>query len=589
MTQFISFLKDPSALAATLENLWVRHPNLQHEATRYIRFILVFLALFTVISCIASLLKEIYTPEIWGHLTSDTGADHPLHHWENIIGRARSSDVQLESTSAARMQAALTRNAQGNWRLYPLSVKKHPVLCNGKRILNSTPVYSGDIITMGNVSEGTAQNLTFETTSSEERERQSRLRLLPGFLIHPWVILLWITEFQVFLCIQAVISAGAGLSRLVIPSFLIVMLTMWAYFALLKGLGRTGFEAEALAFFLTSIGLAMVTSRHPDGLLTWLITFLAGVFCFFILCLLLRRLDFAQRMRWLAGAGALGLLLLTLVFGKVQGGARNWIKLGSFSMQPSELAKVCFIFAGTATLDRLFAKRNLIMFAALGATCVGLLALMSDFGTAFIFFITFLVIAYMRSGDFASLIFTLAAACSAVFLILKFKPYIADRFAVWRHVWEDPLNKGYQQVRTMSAAASGGLFGMGLGKGWLKNIAASDTDLVFGMVCEELGLIIAVLAILSIITFALFAIRSATLGRSTLYVIAACAASAALITQVILNVCGSVDILPLTGVTFPFVSNGGSSMISAWCMLAFIKAADTRERASIAVERITED
>ena len=127
---------------------------------------------------------------------------------------------------------------------------------------------------------------------------------------------------------------------------------------------------------------------------------------------------------------------------------------------------------------------------------------------------------------------------------------------------------------------------MGAGEGWLKRIAAADTDLVFGMVCEELGLIIALCAVASIITFALFSVRSATLGRSTFYVIAACAATAAMVTQVILNVCGSVDLLPLTGVTFPFVSNGGSSMIASWGLLAFIKAADTREGASIAVGRV---
>ena len=138
-------------------------------------------------------------------------------------------------------------------------------------------------------------------------------------------------------------------------------------------------------------------------------------------------------------------------------------------------------------------------------------------------------------------------------------------------------------MRTMSAAASGGLFGMGAGNGWLHNIGAADTDLVFGILCEELGLIIAVLAVASIATLAVFAVKSASLGRSTLYVIAACAATSMLVVQTLLNVCGSVDLLPLTGVTFPFISNGGSSMIGAWGLLAFIKAADTRQDASIAI------
>ena len=135
----------------------------------------------------------------------------------------------------------------------------------------------------------------------------------------------------------------------------------------------------------------------------------------------------------------------------------------------------------------------------------------------------------------------------------------------------------------MSAAASGGLVGVGAGGGWLKNIPASETDLVFGFLAEEWGLIIAVLAVLSIITLAIFAVRSIWAGRSSFYTIAACSAMSLFLFQTMLNVFGSVDLFPLTGVTFPFVSSGGSSMIASWGMLAFLKAADTRQNASIAV------
>jgi cell division protein FtsW (lipid II flippase) len=137
----------------------------------------------------------------------------------------------------------------------------------------------------------------------------------------------------------------------------------------------------------------------------------------------------------------------------------------------------------------------------------------------------------------------------------------------------------------MSAAASGGILGMGAGNGWLYRIPAADTDLVFGMLCEEWGLLIAVLAVASIITLAVFAIRACRVGRSSFYIIAACAAGSLLVFQTCLNVFGSVDLLPLTGVTFPFVSNGGSAMLSAWGLLAFLKATDTRENASFAIRR----
>ena len=90
---------------------------------------------------------------------------------------------------------------------------------------------------------------------------------------------------------------------------------------------------------------------------------------------------------------------------------------------------------------------------------------MRDFGTACIFFITFLIIAFMRSGSIRTIVLICAAAVFGVFIILQFKPYIADRFSAWRHVWEYADTSGYQQTRVLTYAASGGLFGVGLGEG----------------------------------------------------------------------------------------------------------------------------
>ena len=176
-----------------------------------------------------------------------------------------------------------------------------------------------------------------------------------------------------------------------------------------------------------------------------------------------------------------------------------------------------------------------------------------------------------------------SGAVLAGLLAVSARPYIAQRFASWGHVWEDIYDKGFQQTRAMSAAAAGGLFGKGAGNGWLKSIFAANTDLVFGMICEEQGLIIAVCMVLAVLLLAAFAVNSARSSRSSYYSIAACAAMSMLLTQLGLNVFGSMDILPFTGVTFPFVSRGGSSLLSCWMMMAFLKSADTRRDASFAV------
>jgi len=234
-------------------------------------------------------------------------------------------------------------------------------------------------------------------------------------------------------------------------------------------------------------------------------------------------------------------------------------------------------------MDRLMKKRNIMGFIAYSIVICGCLALMNDFGTAIIFFTAFLIIAFLRSGSVG----TIALACTSLgfagVVALKIAPHAMRRFSAWRHIWEYPLTTGYQQTRSLMCIASGGLFGLGAAQGWMKNMFAADSDVVFATISEEWGLIMGLLPVVCVLALGIFVVRSAAVGRSSFYTIGGCAAGGILLMQVILNVLGTVDVLPLTGVTFPFLSNGGSSMICAWGLLAFVKAADTRQNASFAV------
>lgn len=546
--------------------------------TFIIRFLLPVLAGIVLYRCIRSFFTEGQEKETWGKLTLPNGTSVELEHWENTIGRSKSSDVALEYPTISRNHAALIRDADGNWQIYDLN-SKGGVCVNEEKIEGSAPVKSGDSISLGGV------ELMFWPRSQNEEREQSQSRQRPGKVFRPSVTFLYLTEFQLLLGVEHCINrAVKGELDISLPiSFAALILIMWLYYIFIRSMGRTGFEPETIAFMLCTIGLSVAATSVPESLYKQIVFIMAGILMFLCIGWFLRDLDRAKKMRWPIAAAGVLFLIINLVAAKAVFGAKNWLTIGGISLQPSEFVKICFVFAGAATLDRLFAKRNLFLFVAYAGMCAVVLALMSDFGTAAVFFMAYLVIAYMRSGDVATVFLSVGGAGFAGVLAISVKPYILARFSTWGHAWEFVNEGGYQQTRTMAAAASGGLFGVGAGDGWLKNVFAADTDMVFGIVCEELGLAVAVIAVLSIAALAIFAIKAAAASRSSFYAIGACAAVSMLVFQTILNVLGSVDILPFTGVTFPFLSRGGSSLLTCWGLLAFIKAADTRQNASFAI------
>ena len=542
------------------------------------RYVLPLVAALIVARCVGSMLRERYEPETWAYLYLPGNVMVPLRHWECILGRARSVDGQVNDPTVERLHACLIRDAAGDWTVYNLG--RSETYVNGMRVPpGGSPIADADVLTMGSAAA------RFVDLTEEERSSLLKYRHAPGRRVRPGVTLLLLTVFQVLLLLQQLtFNAGAGLG--VAIAFGVVAVVQWVYFIVLRASGQTGFEPELLAFFLSSVGMSVAASKTPEDMIKYIILFLVAVGLYVFLCLWIRDLGRVKSVRMYAFVAAVVMLAATRLLATPRNGAYSWIELGShLTIQPSELVKVLYIYAGAATLDRLFVDRNLIFYIGFSAACVGLLALMGDFGTALVFFVTFLVISFMRSGSFATAFLAVGSAVLAVMVVLSLKPETLSRFAVWGHVWEDIYDKGFQQVRAMSAAASGGLFGQGAGNGWLVDIYAAETDMVFAVVSEELGLITALCCVVSLLAMAVFVVKSASKGRSSYFVIAACATMSMMLAQMILNVLGTMDILPFTGVTFPFVSVGGSSMLGCWMMLAFVKGCDTRANASFAVVR----
>lgn len=544
------------------------------------RYLAPILMLVILWRCAKPLLRYRREPETWGWLVMPDGRYLPVNHWESIIGRAKRSDIIVDFPTVSRSHAVLTRFDDGSWSITDIG-SKAKICVNGQEVSVSAVNY-GDVISLGGV------EMRLEPVTAQEVEEQTHRRTRPIDQTMPSLTLLLLTLFQILTVIQLFTSCEAKSLNRIFLAFLSLVCLQWLLFFALRLMNRSGFEAETMAFLLCTIGLAVIATSDPSALMKQVVCIFGGMVIYLFLSWSLRDLSRAKKVRYLAAVGGVLLLMINLVIGQEINGARNWISLGPVSLQPSELVKLCFILVGASTMDRVVAKRNVISFIAYSVLICGCLALMKDFGAALIFFVTFLVIAFMRSGSFSTVALAIMAVVFAVLILLlyfeDYSGYIQRRFSVWGHVWDDPYNMGYQQVRAMMSMASGGLFGLGAGNGWLHHVAAADTDLVFALVGEEWGFLVALMCVSVIVVLAGFVFRSCVMARSSFYTIAACAAVTVMTVQTILNVFGTMDLLPLTGVTLPFVSNGGSSMLCCWGLLAFIKSVDTRQNASVAVK-----
>ena len=549
--------------------------------TTGVRWVCMGLAILILLHQFLALIRLRNPSEIWAYLKCPDGTSVPLTHWENLVGRHRGCDIILNLGAVSRSHGTLIRDSEGTWVYNDLNSKNGSFI-NGRRVTEPTEMQGGDVLTVGGTD--------FELYPLSYRERMENIekRKRNTKRTSPWLSMLAITVFQLLTVIQFKVSLGEEFPAQLPAAFALLCILMWVYVIALRMMKRTGFEVELIAFFLSTLSLAVTASAYPYSVMKQSICILLGVLLFFAMCWFLRDLSKAKRFTYILMGISVVLLIINITMGTVVNGSQNWIHIGGFSLQPSEMVKIVFIFVGAASLDELQQRKNMLVFMGFSFFCLGCLAIMGDFGTALIFFATFLVISFLRSGDFTKLFLVLGAAGLMGLMVLRFMPYVASRFQIWRHVWEDPTDKGFQQVQTMTSVASGGIPGLGAGEGNLSDVAASSTDLVFGLLAEEWGLVIAILAVLCIVTLGVFAYRSIIAGRSTYYCIAACATTSLFMFQTILNVFGSVDLLPLTGVTFPFVSSGGTSMIACWGMLAFVKAADTRQNASLAV-RVNEN
>ena len=541
----------------------------------FLRWAVPIIAAFLLLRCAWPLLTFRREPEIWGWLLLPGGKELPITHWESVIGRSRSCDLTVDSPKVSRNHAVLTRYDDGSWTVSDAG-SKVGVFVNDAQV-SICAVDEEDVINIGGI------RMRLKPITDRQEQRQLQLRTKASSLLSSVFDALVLSVLQCLILFGFLVCAPEETHLPALQGFGGILLCQWLLLIFYGIIRKTSFEVEILAFLLCTMGMAAIISVRPGEAVKQLLAMGLGVITFLAVGWSLRDLERAKVFRYLATVAGVGFLVVTLLFGTSYYGAKNWLVLGSISLQPSEFTKVCFVFVGASTMDRLMQKRNLIGFIAYSVLICGCLALMNDFGTALIFFSSFLVIAYLRSGSMGTVAMAITALVFAGVIGLKVAPHALKRFSVWRHIWEDPFGAGYQQTQALISVAAGGLLGLGPDQGRLQKIFAADSDIVFATISEEWGLITAIIIVLCVIVWGLFAIRTAKVARSSFYAIGGCTAASILVIQTILNCLGTLDILPFTGVTFPMLSNGGTSMIGAWGLLAFVKASDTRQNASFAV------
>lgn len=384
-------------------------------------------------------------------------------------------------------------------------------------------------------------------------------------------------------------------------------LTYGALFVVLFLIAHTGVRVLAsksdpyllpVTALLSTLGLVLLYRLDEDLALRQAMWLVVGLVAFLLVLAGARDLKWLPKYRyWIGGLGLL-LLLFTAIFGREVYGARLWVSLGPISFQPAEFGKILLVmfFAAylvdmrellTVSTRRVLGVplppfRYLAPLLTIWALSLALMVFMKDLGTSLLFFGALLALLYVATGRFFYVLVGLTLfAIGAVGLYFIF-PHVQLRVDVWLNPWADPTNRGYQIVQSLFALADGGLFGQGLGRGYLilqsgnTIIPNLETDFIFSAIGEELGLAGAVGIILLYTIFVYRGYRVAVRSRDDFSRLLAAGLTSIFALQAFLIMGGVIKLIPLTGITLPFVSYGGSSIVANFVLLALLLRASDR-------------
>lgn len=327
---------------------------------------------------------------------------------------------------------------------------------------------------------------------------------------------------------------------------------------------------------LFSIGVAIIYRLDPKLGRRQLQFYLVGVILFFITYFILKSYKKWDKLILFYAGVSIALFAVTLVFGSYLGGAKNWIIIAKkISVQPSEFIKVPLAFF-IASFYTNFNKISLKPFGRyfmnfMIYVFIGFLFLQKDLGTALIFFGVLILSQFVYEKDrkliFVNMFFMILGSIAAYFLF----GHVRIRVATWLDPWSDIEATGYQITQALFATASGGLFGTGIGLGRPDYIPVAESDFIFSAICEEMGVFMGVGVVLLFMILVYRAIKISLIQQNKFYSVLAFCIGVLFALQTFIILGGVLKLIPLTGVTLPFISQGGSSMLAGFILLGCLQ------------------
>jgi len=326
---------------------------------------------------------------------------------------------------------------------------------------------------------------------------------------------------------------------------------------------------------LFAIGVAMIYRLNPSYGKRQLQFYLVGIVLFFLTFFILKTFKFWNKISLFYVIISVALFMATLVFGSYIGGAKNWIILGPITVQPSEFIKIPLAFF----VASFYSRYNEVSMRPFGRyymniviyIFIGFLFLQKDLGTALIFFGLMILSQFVYEKDRVLITLNIVAMIFGSILAYFMFGHVRVRVATWLDPWSDIDVTGYQITQALFATASGGLFGTGIGLGHPDYVPVAESDFIFSAISEEMGIFMGLAVILLFMILVYRSFKISLIQQDKFLSILAFCIGVLFAFQTFIILGGVLKIIPLTGVTLPFISQGGSSMLSGFILLGCLQ------------------